>query len=464
MPRPARLFTALLLGTLLLSACSPASPLATPTATKPATPAASLTPSATPTLTPTPLPTLAIDPASLRGVTIRVWQAFSGPANDLFTRQAAEFTSSNEWGIRVESQGYGDYNSLFDAVSTSLDSGNSPDLVAALPDQSLAWDDAVVDLAPYLADPTFGLTAADLADIPSIFMAQDNVNGKVMGLPAQRSARFLFYNKTWAGQLGFNDPPTNSAEFHQQACAANASFSRDSDPTNDGYGGLVVDSSWQSVYSWILAFNGGVVDGDTYTFRTDPNLKALEFLKGLYDDHCAWISTEPTPFDSFSNRSGLFISADLASLPLIAASMAAKHNTDQWELIPFPGPQERAVVAYGPSYTVLKSTPEKQLAAWLFARWLLSPDSQAQWVQATGLLPLRISSQEALGAFRTSLPQWEAAVQDLEFARDVPQLASWRKVRYMLQDGIDTMFQQNLSPTQLPSILMEMDTLAAGQK
>src|SRR5512135_3367767 len=119
MPRPARLFTALLLGALLLSACSPASPAATPT------------------LTPTPQPTIPIDPASLRGVTIRVWQAFSGPAYDLFTRQAAEFTSSNEWGITVDPQGYGDYNSLFGAVNTALDSSGSPDLVAALPDQSL---------------------------------------------------------------------------------------------------------------------------------------------------------------------------------------------------------------------------------------------------------------------------------------------------------------------------------------
>ena len=212
-----------------------------------------------------------------------------------------------------------------------------------------------------------------------------------MGLPAQRSARFVFYNQTWAHELGFANPPATADEFRQQACAANASFLKDSDPKNDGYGGWIVDTDWQTTYSWLLAFGGGVVDGGNYGFRTDPNLAALQFIKGLFDSHCAWLSTEPTPFDSFARRSALFISADLAGLSSQAASMTSLKNTDDVDRHPVPGPQGNGLVAYGPSYTVLKSTPEKQLAAWLFARWMLSPENQAQWVEATGLFPLRTS-------------------------------------------------------------------------
>ena len=172
--------------------------------------------------------------------------------------------------------------------------------------------------------------------------------------------------------LGFDNPPATADEFRQQACAANASFRKDKDPKNDGYGGWIVDTHWQTTYSWLLAFGGSVTDGNAYGFRTDPNLATLQFLKGLYDDHCAWLSTEPTPFDSFARRSALFVSGDLAELPLETESMSRLKNADEWTVIPFPGPQTSAVVAYGPSYTLLKSTPEKQLAAWLFARWLLS--------------------------------------------------------------------------------------------
>ncbi len=153
-------------------------------------------------------------------------------------------------------------------MNTALDSGQSPDLVAALPEQTLAWDahGAVVDLNPYLDDPQWALDAR--TDFPAIFWAQDNVNGKQLGLPAQRSARFIFYNTTWAHELGFDSPPATPQDFRQQACAANASFRKDADPKNDGYGGWIVDTAWQTTYSWILAFGGGVVDGSDYTFRS----------------------------------------------------------------------------------------------------------------------------------------------------------------------------------------------------
>ncbi len=234
----------------------------------------------------------------------------------------------------VTQTGYGDYPSLFDAVNSAIESGGTPDLVAALPEQTLAWDasGSVVDLTPYLNDPTWGLGSGGAADFPSVFWAQDKVAGKQLGVPAQRSARFLFYNKTWAHELGFDNPPSTADEFRQQACAANASFRSDSDPQNDGYGGWIVDTDWQTIYSWMLAFGGGVVDANgSYGFQTDPNLAALQFLKGLYDDNCAWLAVDPTNpkdishgpyFDQFAKRLALFVSGDLAEIPLAAESMS----------------------------------------------------------------------------------------------------------------------------------------------
>ncbi len=236
--RLTRLPVLLLLTALILAACTPGSPAPTTPTSTPDLPTSTAGSSPAPTLTssPTPLPAIAVDPAALRGLTIQVWQAFGGPAADLFTSQAAQFTAENEWGIVVNSSGYGDYTSLFDAMNTALDSGHTPDLVAALPEQTLAWEalGAVVDLKPYLADPQWGLAADASADIPSAFWAQDNVDGKQLGIPAQRSARVIFYNQTWAQELGFNSPPATADEFRQQACAANASFLKDNDQTNDG--------------------------------------------------------------------------------------------------------------------------------------------------------------------------------------------------------------------------------------
>jgi ABC-type glycerol-3-phosphate transport system substrate-binding protein len=96
----------------------------------------------------------------------------------------------------------------------------------------------------------------------------------------------------------------------------------------------------------------------------------------------------------------------------------------------------------------------------LFARWLLSPENQAQWVEATGLFPLRTSLLDIVGPYRAAFPQWDAAVGDLSLAQGVPPLASWRKVRYVLEDGMTVIFQMNTPVDQLPSVLAEMDAMA----
>jgi multiple sugar transport system substrate-binding protein len=477
--RLTRLLVLSLLTALMVSACGPASPAASVTLDQPsltgtASPAPTLTvslpsispptSSPLPSLTPTALPTLGVDPALLRGVNLQVWHAFAGPAYDLFTRQVAQFNAENEWGILVNPTGYGDYTSLFEATNTAVDSGQPPDLVAALPEQTLVWDaaSAVVALNPYLSDTQWALPADAVADFPPAFWAQDNVNGRQLGLPAQRSARFLFYNQTWGRELGFNNPPASEQDFRAQACAANASFRQDKDVTNDMKGGWVLDTHWQTTYSWLLAFGGGVVSDNTYTFHTDANLAALQFIKGLSDSSCAWPSE--TPYASFASRSALFLSGDLSELPAVTGTMADMKNPDEWTVIPFPGSQSRVLVAYGPSYSLLRTTPEKQLAAWLFARWLLSPESQSQWVEVTGLFPLRNSVLGMIQPYRQASPQWDAAAGYLSLAQDVPQLASWRKVRYVLQDGMTVLFQKNLPMDQLPFMLDEMDSMARELK
>jgi len=473
--RLTRLLALSLLAALAFSACSPVTPLPAGITELPTiTGTASLVPTLGPTqvarlpstLTPspsfTPLPAIQVDPTLLRGLNIQVWHAFAGSADALFTSQLAQFNSDNQWGIVISPTSYGEYTGLFEAMNAALETGQTPDLVAALPEQSLAWNAraAVIDLSPYLDDLQWGLNAADRADFPAIFWQQDTLDGRQLGVPAQRSTRLLYYNQTWARQLGFNNPPATADEFRQQACAANASFRTDVDPQNDGYGGWIVDTSWQTSYSWLLAFGGGVEQGGAYRLRSDPNLVALQFLKGLFDNHCAWLSIEPTPFDSFARRSGLFISADLAGLPTELESMRRLKNSDEWTVIPFPGSQGRLMVTYGPSYSVIKGTLERQLAAWLFVRWLLQPESQAQWVEQTGLFPLRNSVLDMIGPYRSASPQWEAARGYLSLAQGVPQLTSWRKVRYVLEDGMTVLFQTNLPVEQLASVLEEMDAMA----
>ena len=141
-------------------------------------------------------------------------------------------------------------------------------------------------------------------------------------------------------------------------------------------------------------------------------------------------------------------------------AMSAAGSSDEWTLIPFPGLDTPLVVGYGPSYTVLRSSPEEQLAAWLFTRWMLSVDNQASWVETAGLLPLRSSLMELVAPYRRAYPQWENAAGTLDLMKTAPELAAWRKVRYLLEDGVKTMFQVNLPLEGIPALLEEMQDTA----
>jgi multiple sugar transport system substrate-binding protein/sn-glycerol 3-phosphate transport system substrate-binding protein len=438
---------------LLLSACSPGFPTLGPLVTN--TPA-SLKKTATPA--PTDQPRIGIEPEALAGLTIQVSYAFVDSSASHFDDQVAEFNTLNEWGIVVYPQANHSYNSLFGTVSDSLDTPEQPDLVITLPEQVLIWDEqaAVVDLTPYLQDPRFGFSDEDVADFAPIFWEIAGFDDRQLGLPAQISAAFLFYNQTWARELGFSRLPLTSADFRKQACAANQSFRSDTILQNDGYGGWIVNTSPQSVLAWMMASGGGLLEDDKYTFSSEANQSALEFLKKLYDDNCAYLTTEPNLYPSFVNRSALFITADLAEVSRQKLAFEQANNNDEWTVIPFPG-QHTQLIAEGPVYSVLASTPEKQLAAWLFTRWLLSSENQSRWVVATGMFPLRTSAYESLSGYRSSHPQWDQAVKYMDSLAAQPQVASWRKARLVLGDATNFIFRNNLGLDQIPALLKQMD-------
>lgn len=409
------------------------------------------------TLWPSPTPDLGAKAEDLRGVRLRVWHAFAGDTAAAFEKAIALFNTVNEWGITMYVERQPEYRALYEALQNAA-RDEQPNLVVALPEQILLLADEgrLVALNPYLTDRRWGLTEEAIRDIPPAFWQQDEADGQRWAIPLARSARFLFYNQTWARELGFNRPPANADEFRQQACAANATLRADADARNDGYGGWLVDTHWQTAYNWLLAFGGRVLENDAYRFDSAENRAALTFLKELYDDHCAWLPLEIQPAEAFARRLALFVNGDLREIATFETTLARANNADEWTLLPYPGPQRTAISAYGASIAALRSTPAQNLAAWLFLRWWLSPATQASWARESGFLPLRVSALASLGSYRAAHPAWESAsalAVDMEIT---PPLASWRIARYVLEDGVTHLFRLNLPPEQIPAVLQEM--------
>jgi multiple sugar transport system substrate-binding protein len=281
-----------------------------------------------------------------------------------------------------------------------------------------------------------------------------------IGVPAQRTAQFLLWNETWADELNFGPAPNSTDDFRRQACGARESMLADSDPQNDSLGGWLVNTDAMTAYAWMLAFGGGVLEEGNYRFLAPNNVETFKFLRELSESSCSWQGGGADPLTAFANRNALFITASLGDLPFAARAFANAGNNDKWSVIPFPNNDDGVIAVYGSSYAILKSNEEKQLAAWLFVRWLLDNEQDVRWVEATHLFPLRTSTLNLLGDYERTHPQWQQAVDLIPLGQLQPQLGSWRTVKIMLGDGFRHMYRVNVSSGQVAAILAQMESMA----
>lgn len=446
-----------------LSACVP-SQLPNDSAT--GTPSPVLTEAASATTTPTlAASSLNVDKEALNGLQVKVWHPYFGAEASLFESQVGQFNSSNEWGIVVSAEGKGNFSELFLQTDAALKSAGGPHVALAFPEHALGWDEFVVDLNPYLNDPVYGLSAMERSDFANAIWLQDELGGVRYGVPAQRTARLLLYNQTWARELGFSSPPSTPAEFEQQACAANQALRADASSDNDSFGGWLIDTDAMTPLSWLIAFGGGAQEKEGYRFLKPENIAAFKYLKILQQDGCAWTaSSELSVYDRFAARQALFATVGLGELADQSRAFLALGSRDEWTVLPFPSDENDTVVVYGSSYVMFNSNDATQLASWLFMRWMLSAENEARWVRSTGLFPLRTSTLDLLADYSAEHPQWASAVQLLPGATIPPRLASWRVVRVMLGDGFrdmfDTIRHPDLTDGQVSLILKQMDDIA----
>jgi len=413
----------------------------------------------------TPVPaasSLKVAKESLRGTQVNVWDPWFGSEASLFQSQVAKFNKENEWGIVIHAENKSNYTELFTEMNAALEKRTNPNIVITLPEHAFGWNDHVVDLTTYVNDPLYGFSADDILDFPPVFWDQENVDGKRFGVPAQRTARFILYNQTWARELEFDLPPATAADFEKQACAANKALAADEDPNNNALGGWIIDTNPITPLSWMFAFGGGVQEEQSYRFLTPTNINAFRFVKVLQQRGCAWVPSPDLPvYDRFAARQALFATASLEDLSAQSRAFFTSGSKDKWTVLSFPGEESSAFVIYGSSFMMFESDDVTQLASWLFMRWMLSADNQAQWVRSTGLFPLRSSTMNLLVDYSKDHPQWAAAVKLLPDGKLTPQRGSWHVVRLMLGDGFSDMFDTirhpDLTDGQVPLILKQMD-------
>lgn len=432
------------------------------------------------TFTPLPtektLPTQTIEPQFLaepgkfNGLGIDFWHPWSGETADRVVSLVEEFNRTNIWGIKVNVISYYSAGALFDAVQNELTHGpgNLPQVIAAPDDQFGIWAEngILIPLDDYIHLEDFGLLEQGGGSYYPIFWQQNLIDDQQIGIPILRSANVLFYNRTWARELGFPTPPKTPYEFKEQACTAAVANNTSKIIEKFGTGGWLVDTDSLTILSWLDAFNAHPLpsgDSPVYSFASQESQQALVYLREMLDDGCAWLWRSQTPDDFFTRRLALFYTGNLQDVWIQKRLSELSGNQDEWILIPYPREDGSGIIySYGYSLAITVGSSQnsgvehldQKMASWLFIRWMSQPEKQVELAVHFPSLPVSTAVTDILGREKEKFP-WVVVLPILEFAQPAPANASWRSVRRLVEDTGWQVF--HLPEDQVNTILPQLD-------
>jgi multiple sugar transport system substrate-binding protein len=452
------LFASLLVLSLVLSACAPPPPVEEPVVEEPVA-----------EVEEEPEAEVEEEPMlDLSGTTIQFWHVYGegDPRNEAMVAMVDAFNATNEFGITVDALDQGDYTGVEDKVNAGIQSGDLPQVVQAYTSALNNWDtvDLVADLNPFIYDLDYGLTEDELADIyPAVLDLGVTPAGARLGWPLSQSANAMVYNFTWARELGFDAAPTTPEELKAQLCAAAEANLTDDNPDNDGGTGMVWYPSTSNLLSFIHAFGGDLLndDGTAYEFNTPEIKAAAMYINDLRDSSCTF-ETESYPNPEQGERLALVTLSSTSGLTYYGIAFADAENDDEWGFLPFVGPGgEKGTDAYTQTMGVLKSTPEQELASWLFIKFLTSPENQAKWIEASGYLPTQYSTEGMLTDYIAAVPQFQSTMAIAELGQSEPEtFTAWYSVRRALEDASAQLYAAE-DEAAIDAILAELDITAA---
>jgi len=428
------LVAVILIASLVLGACAKATEAPAPTEAPVATEAPVVTEA--PTEAPTEVdPWADVVPAK----EIVWWHQHTGSKREAAIAKIVEdFNKTNEYGITVTAEYAGSYGDIFNKMLPILNTPDVPDVVVGYQNQVATYQlaDAMFDMNELINHPKYGLTKEEQDDFFPGFFAQDVFSlfgGQRLGLAPNRSMEVLYYNQDWLTELGYDGPPTTPEQFKEMACkAAVTPFSGATAGAASPIGyELSIDTS--RFASWTFAFGGDMFDytANEFALNSDAAVQAWTFIQSLFADGCARLVTENYGDQTdFGNGTLLFTVGSSSGLPYYGDAVAADGTPFAWSVAAIPHTTPDPVQnVYGASISIPKSTPERELAAWLFIKYYTSADVNAEWAKASGYFPVKQSVAAKFQDIFDADPAYKTAFDLLKFGKFEPPVPGYDFVR-----------------------------------
>ncbi|GMQ78554.1 MAG: ABC transporter substrate-binding protein [Anaerolineae bacterium] len=353
---------------------------------------------------------------SLEPIPINFWNYWDGKNGEVMQALIDEYNSANP-DVEVTNIFIG-WGELLPKLQTAAAGGDTPDIAAV----DLVWMPKMVETG-ILAELNEYLDSSgvDLDDFYNFQLNVDRYGDTYYGLPVSTNNLELFYNKDLFEAAGL-DPdvaPTSWEElmaFAEQCANPEEGISGMELFTEPGEG-----LSWQyQVYLWQAGGDFLSEDLSSSAFNSPAGEQALQFWVDLIDG--------PAPLTSW----GLF--GQGKSCMVMDGSWMVGIWADgapfEWGTasMPFPSDGEPATNMGGEHLIIFKADPAKQQAAWDFANWLTSVETQIKWDKETGFMPIRESvatDPDYLSWLESTEPRLIPFVESQQYAHNRPPVSNY---------------------------------------
>ena len=403
----------------------------------------------------------ALKNAKSKPVDITYWQGGFQRANEEALGRLVDRFNSSQNDVHVSVVNQSTYVDTLNKFRAGLSTGDLPDLVniedtglqQMIDTQAVLPAQACVDADKY-----------DLSDNLKRVVDYYSVKGKLWPMPFNVSNPVLYFNKKAFQTAGLD--PSNPPKTLDEVKAA-AQKLKDSGTVSQAGFGMKLDpwylEQWSALggKTYVNNNNGRKSRASSTTFDNATGKEIFTFLNDMVKSGLA--RTNPADgsqaFDNLlgvgNGNFGMTIdtSAALGTIQQVLAS--GQYPNVELGVAPMPGPKGKGGVLVGgaANYIVKKSAPEKQAAAWQFAKFLNDPESQAEWSVGTGYVPIRqsaanmpqVQQQWAQSpGFKVAYDQLVGGVANVATAG--PVIGDYQGVRDVVLDSEQQMFN-GMSPS-----------------
>jgi len=352
-------------------------------------------------------------------VEITYWHAMPR-ANEQELKKLTDRFNAQQKDVHVTLSAAATYPDNYTRFKAGLATGALPDLVQS----EDATTQAMVDSGAVL--PAASCLAADHAttsDLITRVVAYYSVKGVLWPMPFNDSNPFLYYNRRAFEKAGLdpNKPPVTLEELKT---ASQQIVQRGGAPV-----GLALKTDSWYFEHWLAKAghtlvdneNGRVARATKVTFDDPTGLGLFQWIDDMVTSKLA-LSTGTSDLDHYlavaNGRAAMTIDTSAALGTIAQLLGAGQYKNVQLGVGRMPGPASPDGGLRGggaANYILKRSSPEKQAAAYEFAKYLASPGAQSEWAAATGYVPVSKSAAAIapLAAWYVQHPEYKIAYDQL---------------------------------------------------